>query len=152
MKSKGWKDCFKFLQKKSLFFISYNNQVLLEVISRFGSPSCTLPKRPSSPLQSGQEENIPGHLFKRRTYWFALKTVKLFSILTNRVERDSLEDKSTLAPSKKGLPSPFSLTRRSIYQGTHLKEEITDLFWKLPGYSIFPEAEQKEEGQHFAND
>ena len=30
--------------------------------------SCSLIKRPSSPLQFGQEENIPGHSFERRAY------------------------------------------------------------------------------------
>ena len=38
-----------------------------------------------------------------------------------------------------------------IYLDTHLKEELTDLFWELPGYSLFPQAEQKEHSEHFAN-
>ena len=42
--------------------------------------------------------------------------------------RDNLEDKSMLAHFKKAL----------IYLDTHLKEELTDLFWKLLGYSLFP--------------
>ena len=36
--------------------------------------------------------------------------------------------------------------------GTHLKEELTGLFWKLPGYSMFPQEEQEENGEHFVND
>ena len=39
---------------------SYDNQVLLGVISQRDSPFGTLQKRPSFPLQFGQEENIPG--------------------------------------------------------------------------------------------
>ena len=53
---------------------------------------------------------------------------------------------------KKGLPSPFSSFRKIITMGTHLKEELTDLFWKLPGYYIFPQKEQEENGEHFVND
>ena len=45
----------------------------------------------------------------------------------------------------------FSLAKERIYLGTHLKEELTDLFWKLPGYSLLPQAEYKEDGKHFAN-
>ena len=46
-----------------------------------------------------------------------------------------------LAPSKKGLAAPLSLAKKRIYLGTHLKEKITDLFLKLPGYSLFLQAE-----------
>ena len=28
---------------------------------------------------------------------------------------------------------------------------LTDLLWKLPGYSLLPQAEQKEDGEYFAN-
>ena len=59
-----------------------------------------------------------------------------------------------LAHSKKGLPSPFSLARNRNTPGTHLKEELIDLFWKLPGY-VFTysptQAESTENGEHFAN-
>ena len=36
-----------------------------------------------------------------------------------------------LAPSKKGLGSPFSLIQKRIYLSIHLKEELTDLFEKV---------------------
>ena len=49
--------------------------------------------------------------------------------------RDSLEDKSILFSFKKGLPRLFSLAKKKIYLGAHLKEELTDLFWTAPGYS-----------------
>ena len=48
---------------------------------------------------------------------------------------------SLLHPSKKGLSFPFSLDKRRIYLETQLKGEFTDLFWKLPGCSLFPQAE-----------
>ena len=54
--------------KGEAFFISYNNQMLLDVLSRRSLPSRTLQERPSSPLQFGQEQNIPGHLFERGAY------------------------------------------------------------------------------------
>ena len=45
--------------------------------------SCTLQKRPFSPLMSAHEENIPGHSFERKAYLFLLKIV--FPIPTGRV-------------------------------------------------------------------
>ena len=59
-------------------FISYDNQMLLGVISQSGPPSCTLQKRLSYPLQFGRVENIPGHsipgfLFSRvATGWWTV--------------------------------------------------------------------------------
>ena len=52
---------------------------------------------------------------------------------------------------KKVLLLSFSLAKKRIYVGTHLKEELTDLFWKLPVYSLLTQAEYKEDGKHFAN-
>ena len=93
------------------------------------------------------------------------QTAPVFPIPTGRVEsgwwtllwwlilplyvRDSLEDKYILAPSKNFL---FSLQfgQEENILVTYLKEELTDLFWKLPGYSLFPQAEQKEYGEHVA--
>ena len=46
-----------------------------------------------------------------------------------------------LALSKNPLPFPFSLAKKRIYLDTHLKEELTDLFWKLPGCFLFPQKE-----------
>ena len=43
--------------------------------------------------------------------------------------------------SKKGFSFPFSLGKRRIYLETQLKGEFTDLFWKLTGCSLFPQAE-----------
>ena len=60
-------DYFKFHKRREVFF-SYDNQVLLGVISQCGLPFWTLQERPSSPLQFGQEENIPGHSTERRAY------------------------------------------------------------------------------------
>ena len=41
-----------------------------------------------------------------------------------------------------------SCVQERIYLNTHLKEEVTDLFRKLPGYPLSP---QIEDGEHFAN-
>ena len=41
-----------------------------------------------------------------------------------------------LAPSRKGLPLPFTLDKKETYLDTPLKEEVTNLFGKLPGYGI----------------
>ena len=42
-----------------------------------------------------------------------------------------------LGPSKKNLPLLFSLAKKRIYLDTQLKAELTNLFWKLPGCSVF---------------
>ena len=55
------------------------------------------------------------------------------------------------APSRKEILFRFSLGKKRIYLDNHLKEELTDLFWKLPGYSLFLQAEQKKDGENFAN-
>ena len=54
--------------KEEAFFISYNNQVFLEIISQWSPTSSTLKKKSSSPLEFGQEENIPGQPFERGAY------------------------------------------------------------------------------------
>ena len=59
---------------------------------------------------------------------------KLFHLYNNQV---LLGVKSEFIPPfyyfQKGLLSTFSLSRNRIYLDTHLKEELTDLIWKLPG-------------------
>ena len=67
VKNKGEIGLFKISQKEGLFHL-LDNQVLLGVISQCGPPICTFQKRPSSPLQFGQEENIRGHSMKSRAY------------------------------------------------------------------------------------
>ena len=47
-------------------------------------------------------------------------------------------------PLQKGFPSPFSLARNRIYLDTRLKVGITDLFWKLPGYSLLPYKQSRQ--------
>ena len=58
--------------------------------------------------------------------------------------RDDLKNRSNTCPLQKGLPSPFSLAGNTIYLGTHLKEELIDLFWKLPGYFLFPHKQSRQ--------
>ena len=74
---------FRISQKERIFFVSYNNQVLLGVISRC-APLCNLQKRPSFSLQFGQEENILGYSFETIAYWFVLKAARVFSITADR--------------------------------------------------------------------
>ena len=50
-------------------------------------PSCTLQKRPLSPLQFGQEEKIHGQSIERRAYLFIFKIARVFPIPTGRVGR-----------------------------------------------------------------
>ena len=63
--------------------------------------------------------------------------------------RDSLQ---YAFPFQKGPPSPFSLAR-NISVGTHLKKKLTNtnLFSKLPRYSLFPHTQSRQECEHFAN-
>ena len=74
--------------KRRYFFVCYNNQVLLGVISRCNPLSCTLQKSPSSHFQLSQEENISGHSFQRMAYRFVLKTARVFSVPAGRIERE----------------------------------------------------------------
>ena len=63
---------FEISQKVRLFHILWQPSTLggnLIMQSFFLHPS----KKPSSPLQFGKEENIPGHSIERKTYWFILK-------------------------------------------------------------------------------
>ena len=48
-----------------------------------------------------------------------------------------------LAPSKKHFSLPFTLAKKRTYLDTQSKRELTDLFWKLPGCSLFLQAEQE---------
>ena len=68
-----------------IYYIFYDNRVLLGLISQCGTPSWTLQKRPSSSLQFGQEKNMPVHSNERRAHWFVLKIVMVFPIPTVRV-------------------------------------------------------------------
>ena len=70
---------FQIWQKDRLFHLLDN-----QVLSQYGPPSCTLQKRPFSPLQFGQEENIPEQPTERRAYWLILKNARMFSIPMSR--------------------------------------------------------------------
>ena len=71
--------------KEETFSSVMTTKVLLGEISQYAPPSCTLQKRPFSPLQFGQEENIPGHSTEGRTYWYVLKLARVLPIPTGRV-------------------------------------------------------------------
>ena len=109
---------------------------------------------PSPPLQFGQEKNIPAHSVERRAYWFALKTARVFPILTSRNRtmnifiiltiititlpphvRDSLENKSMLFHSKKAnfLPSVWPKTKYTW--ALILKESLLICFQSYQGIS-----------------
>ena len=77
-------DYFKFHKRRD-FFVSYDNQVLLRVISQCGHSSCTLQEKRSYLLQFGWEENIPGYSNERRGYRFILKITRVFPISTGKV-------------------------------------------------------------------
>ena len=129
--------------KRRDFFISYDNQVLLGVISWCSPRSCTPQKSPSFLLQFGKEENISGNSINRRAYWVILPGCSLFPavgigwstlLIYPLLPKIALRVKC-FSSFQKDLPSPFSLARNTLYLGTHLKGELTNLFWKLRGYS-----------------
>ena len=103
--------------------------------SQCGPTSCTHQKRRSPPFQFGQEKNIPGHSIENRAYWIILNIASMFPILTtkNKIMNIFIIDNILL---QKGLPSPSSLARSTMYLGIHLKEELTTLFRKLFWYSL----------------
>ena len=88
-------------------------------------------------------ENCQGAVCFKRQSRKRMMGIFIMVNLTLNV-RDSLEDKSMLAHSKKDLVSPCSFVRKRIYLGTHLKKDPSDLFWKLPG-TLFSHAEQKSD-------
>ena len=130
--------------------------------------SWTLQQKGLLSLQFGQEENTPGRSFERIAYLFVLKAARVFHISTGRVEggwwtlsywltllphvSDSLEGKSLLAPSKKGLPSPFSLAGKRIYLDTQFERRG---YWfalkAMRVFSIFTGRIERGYGEHFAN-
>ena len=120
-------------------------------------PSLLAPsrKRSSSPRQFGKEDNTWKLIWKSLLICFEScqgipyshrqsnkKMVRTLLMVTPHV-RDSLEDKSILITSKKGLSRPWSLAKMKIYFGAHLKEELIDLFWALQGYSYFHRQRRK---------
>ena len=119
IKNNGGVGLFKISQKERLFHLSWQLSAL-EGNGTIWSFFCTLQKRLSSPLH-------------------------IFSLTLPPHMRDSLEYKSMLFCSIKNPSSPFNLARNRIYAGTHLKEELTNLFWKLPAYSLFPQKQSRPE-------
>ena len=132
--------------KRRDFFISYDNQVLLGVLSWCSPPSRISQKSPSFPLQFGKKRTyletqlkeeltelfwkLPGcSLFPGvRIGWSTLLIYPLPPKIASRVK--------CFSSCQKVLPSPFSLARNRSYLGTHLKGELANLIGKLRGYSL----------------
>ena len=76
-----------------------------------------------------------------------MKIARMFPIPTskNRMMNTFIIVHITLTCKKYNLPCPFSLMRISIYLGTHFKGELTNLFLKVPGYSLFPHRKSRQE-------
>ena len=79
----------------------------------------------------------------RRAYLFILKIARMFSIPSSRNRMMSTfliayRIRLCFSLFQRRLLSSFSLARNKICLGTHLKEELTNLFWKLTGYCLFP--------------
>ena len=84
MKNIQVKHC-QFITHGETIFISYNNTMLLGVISSCGPPSCTPQKRSSSLHQFCQEEDISEQSFEKRAYLHILKAARVFLINTGSV-------------------------------------------------------------------
>ena len=127
------------ISQKRLFHLLWQPSAL-GVISQCDTYSCALQKRPSFSLQFGLAENIPGHSIEKRTYWFVLEISRMSLTPTskNKMVSTFIIVNITRTYKRFHLPSPFSLARNRIYLGTHLKEELTNLSWTLPVYSLFP--------------
>ena len=82
-KNKGGVKLFQISQKERLFHLSGQPSALGGNITMC-PPSSTTQKRPSCPLQFGQEENMPGHSVQWRAYWFVLKIARMFPTPTSR--------------------------------------------------------------------
>ena len=147
IKNKGGVGLFQISQKERLFHLLWQPGTLggnLIMRSSFLHPS----KKPSSPLQLGQEENIPGHPIERRTYWF-IYLLTYWKLPGCSIFPWVKDDEQFLHPSKKPS-SPLQLGQEENIPG-HPIERRTYWFiylltyWKLPGCSIFPWVEDDEQ-------
>ena len=113
-------------------------------------PSFNLQKRHSSPLQFAQKENIPRHSIERGAYLFTLKIVRVFPTPTSKNKMMNIFIRVNMIPTCKkfyriGLgffipkrPSFSQFDQEQNIHRPHLKEELTNLFSKLPGHSLSP--------------
>ena len=67
IKNKGGVELFQISQKERLFCLLRQPSALADNLTMW-SPFLHPSKKTSSSLQSGQEENIPGHSTERRAY------------------------------------------------------------------------------------
>ena len=75
---------YKQISKKAVKLRSFFHCSVHIFLGHDGPPSCTPQKKPSSPIQFRQEENMPGNSIERRTYWFILKIARMFPIPLSR--------------------------------------------------------------------
>ena len=77
---------FQISQKERLFNLVWQPSALGGTVHNMPpTPSFLhLPKKFSSPLQFGQEENIPEYSIERRAYWFVLKIARMFTVSMSR--------------------------------------------------------------------
>ena len=156
-------DYLKFHKKRDCFF-SYDNQVLLGVISQCGFPFWTLHKKTFLSLYFGQKENILEHSIESRAYWFILKIVRVFPILTSRNRtmstfiiakfsphvRDSSKDMSMLFHSKEAFLLP------SVWPGTEFtwaliyKKSLLICFESHQGIP-YSHRQTRQKCKHFVN-
>ena len=67
------------------FSVSYDNQVLLGMISQCGPLPAASKKDLSFLFSLAQGEDISGHSVEKRVYWFVLKIARVFPVFTGRV-------------------------------------------------------------------
>ena len=151
MKDKGGTGLIQILLKERLCFISYDNQVFLG-----GNPTIW-----PSYLHPSRKAFLSPSIWPKRGYNWTLTWKEIFPICfenfqgvpySHRQNRNRMMNIFILVsvflyvrnsffyayPIQKILPSPFSLARNEVYLGTNFKWGVTDLSWKLPGYSLFP--------------
>ena len=117
--------------------MSYDNQMLLQVISQYSPPFLQPPKKAF--LSSSTWLQIRGRSVRKIAYRFVLKIAMMFSIPTSRrnrmmntfiivkitsTYRRQFRGQIYACLLQKGLPSLLSLVKNRIYLGTHLKREL----------------------------
>ena len=83
IKNKGGVGLFQISQKVGIFHLLWKPSAI-ETNLTMWPPSCTLQKRPSSPLQFVKIENICGNSAEKRAYWFILKIARMFPVPASR--------------------------------------------------------------------
>ena len=144
LSSKAW-SMWPYHLPQNIFF--WKLQVIIRLLSCWQQDSLLL-TYPGIYPQIYQGSPCPGVLIVRRynekqrrsRIILNFTKVETFHLLWQPRDGGNLTMRPPSCTLQKGLPLPFTLAKKRTYLDTELKEELTDLFWKLPGCSLFQQS------------